>query len=265
MKRLRTSVVRISDAEIDVKARIPNTLWKILEEWANRMGVTTIQAYSILLKRIVSMIESGNYSLLGTDYEQVISTLAAQDKLGSQGLPAIADLAHKLHRAKPGKNGSGFVGVYTNGKGYRAVGKLPSGKGGVAEHTIGTYPTAEQAALARYLHYKKHGLPYGELETLIEKKREVFGSDYSTVEMLEEVNLSQRLSGKPEFSFEDDEEAVSRKLAGRPMPVFGITTPVPNAKKSSKSETIKEQKPNEDEFDPMSIINRGLDEDGNEQ
>lgn len=73
------------------------------------------------------------------------------------------NLLHKTTKLK-----SGFVGVYANGQGFRAMGKDFAGKTIV----IGTFQTAEEAAYRRRLHYKINNYAYGELEEEMQKWRD---------------------------------------------------------------------------------------------
>lgn len=60
------------------------------------------------------------------------------------------------------KTNSGYEGVYQHpnpGRGFIARGREPGTN--KAGHHLGLFPTAEQAAWARYEHYRKHGMPYG--------------------------------------------------------------------------------------------------------
>jgi len=71
----------------------------------------------------------------------------------------------KLHRNSKLK--SGFVGVYANGQGFRAMSRDFAGKA----IAIGTFKTAEEAAHRRMLYHRQHNLAYGELEAEMEAWR----------------------------------------------------------------------------------------------
>lgn len=113
------------------------------------------------------MIERSNASVLGPMFEHAYVALRAKDGASLDGLPPV-DVS-KLARSTRTK--SGFVGVYANGKGFRAMARDENDAN--IQKSIGTFASAEQAAWARYLHYTKHKLPYGEVEALLEHDGEV--------------------------------------------------------------------------------------------
>lgn len=162
----------------------------------------------MFLDRLVSMIDDGKYDTFGPEFARIIKALVANDQIGSLGLPAV-DIT-KLHRSS--KTKSGFIGVYANGKGFRAVGK-GSGVGGNIRTTdvnIGTYPTAEQAAWARLLHYKRHKLPYGELEEQLEYWRRQY-PDLSDAELVSATAANPSGRGNLGELFERDGMAPSEQ------------------------------------------------------
>jgi hypothetical protein len=63
---------------------------------------------------------------------------------------------------------SGFAGVFGNAQGFRAMGKDPATGGAIL---IGYYPTALEAAWARYVYYQKHDLIYGPWSEVYERRR----------------------------------------------------------------------------------------------
>lgn len=156
--RTRQQITVHGDDNVVIKARIPRTIYALINQLAKDLGFETIQAWTLFMARIAGEIEEGNTGFLGTEFVRAARALSMRNELGTvDGMPPI-DFA-KLQRSEKAK--SGFVGVFSNGHGYRAEGRNPVGVGMVG---IGTYPTAEQAAWARCLHYQKHGLPYGVVE-----------------------------------------------------------------------------------------------------
>ena len=155
---------------------------ELLKEYAEQRDLTLAQSLKTLMLYVESLIESGLTSWLGTDWQRIHE----RQKLKTRGLPpAIAkvDLT-KLHRSDRTK--SGYVGVYANGSGFRATGRQ-------GEY-LGTFKSAEEAALLRRKHYIVNGLPYGEMETSIDEMRR-FGEQGDDEHLREIVLETARLTG----------------------------------------------------------------------
>jgi len=135
-------------------------LWALIHKYAEVTGSTPRWAFRTLLRRVEHLMDTCQLGVLDYDLE------AAAQRLNSEGRLMIPTQEEQflplLHRTLKAK--SGFVGVYASGNGFRAEGSDTVGK----RIVIGTFPTAEQAALARFHHYNRLGLPYGELEQEIE-------------------------------------------------------------------------------------------------
>lgn len=213
MKRIRSRVTIQPDGHTTVKAEVPATIWKMIEKYAETIHVTPIQSWAIFLNRLESLIDEGTYDFIGPEFSRVIRGLVATDAIGTSGLPPLQ--MGKLHRSF--KTKSGFVGVYMNGNGFRAMAKQP-GSGVSIQASIGTFPTAEQAAWARYLYYKKNNMAYGEVEAEIDdwRKRnadrlatasddEVL-ADYNEMSGLTPLSKDAPLSKEPikPFGLDDD-------------------------------------------------------------
>jgi hypothetical protein len=110
------------------------------------------------------MAESEEIDVLGFEYAQAAKRLREHQAHAQEQARATDPDLTKLHRSAKAK--SGFVGVYSNGNGFRAEGRDPHNAHGVV--TIGSFKTAELAALARLKHHQRHKLPYGELEMAME-------------------------------------------------------------------------------------------------
>ena len=175
-----------------VRTAVPDTLWTLISKYAKATGLSELQAWGMFLHRVVSLIDDGDYDFLGPEFSRVLRGLIANDEIGSLNLPAI-DVT-KLHLSS--KTKSGFVGVYSNGKGFRAVGKSPGF--GTGSQSLGTYPSAEQAAWARYLHHKKFKLPYGELEERLTYWRGKYPemSDADLVGLLDPISFNEKPLGE---------------------------------------------------------------------
>lgn len=115
---------------------------------------------AMIQNRIAALLEDGKAEFLGPEYTHALKRVRA-DAFGTIGNGPPIDL-NKLHRSDKIK--SGFVGVYPNGKGFRAEGRL---KNRTQTKYLGTFDTAEEAAWIRYLYYKTEGIPYGPMEERI--------------------------------------------------------------------------------------------------
>lgn len=140
----------------------PST-WNLALILSAQLKVPPRAALRVIHQAIGVKLEREGAAFLGGIFESAFTYIEQNpDKFSSRGLPPIDfDALHTSVKTK-----SGYVGVYTNGKGFRAMAKLSKTNPKVV--SIGTFPTAEQAAWARHLHYKKEGLPYGVLEEEIE-------------------------------------------------------------------------------------------------
>jgi hypothetical protein len=156
----------------NTRIEVSSRLWELLEEVAKVMDATPKWCLQTLLRRVENMAVTGQIDALGFEFAQAVKQLNNRGRLYDDGVPE-ADVS-KLHRSERAK--SGFVGVYSNGKGFRAEGK--DGTGGLI--TLGTFPSAESAAWARYRHYMRTGLSYGVLEELIDKMKREEGANGRT-------------------------------------------------------------------------------------
>jgi len=137
------------------KVKIPKRLCDLLEEVAEIVDASPKWCLGMLMMRVDHLAHT-RPDLLGFEFERA---LERQQKRATR----VIDVA-KLHRSE--KTKSGFVGVYANGKGFTAMGKASIDNN--EQKSLGTYPTAAQAAEARRQHYLKHGIPYGALAERIE-------------------------------------------------------------------------------------------------
>lgn len=147
-----------------MRVAVPEKLWNLLEEAALIMGAHPKWCLSHMFQALEHLVDEGKIGVLGFQFEQAAQRLGDALEQARAKDPDRTKL-HRSHKTK-----SGFVGIYSNGKGFRAEGRNPVDRRGVV--TLGTYETAEDAALARYHHHKRHGLPYGRMEEEIERMRE---------------------------------------------------------------------------------------------
>ena len=147
-----------------------------------------------------SDIRDANNAQLPNEASGSIRSIAPRD------LPTVDAYLDKLQTSDKVK--SGFVGVYANGKGFRAVGCRPDGSGGAAAHSIGTFPTAEQAAVARLFYYQNNKLPYGKWADVVDKRRawlcEQGNSQATFDEALEFENDLRMTQGHPPIKKDAD-------------------------------------------------------------
>jgi hypothetical protein len=188
------------------RVEISERLWEMIEEVAVIMRATPKWCLQTMVDRIEHLAVSGQIDPLGFEFAQAVKRLNSRGRMFEELVPA-ADLS-RLHRSDKAK--SGFVGVYSNGKGFRAEGK--DHKTGLLI-TIGTFPTAESAAHARYQHYQRAGMPYGRLEELMEqyRKREESLRAMSDERLKHEVIWSEAANSKrPIEGLSDEDRALER-------------------------------------------------------
>jgi hypothetical protein len=152
----------------DIRVKVPAKLWALLEQVAKGMGVPAKTCLALLFQDLEHLAESDQIGALGYRYAQAAKQAREQREYEQEQARATDPDLTKLHRSD--KTKSGFVGVYSNGKGYRAEGRDPVTRKGAV--TLGTFPDAESAALARLKHYTRYGMPYGRIADLIEQYRE---------------------------------------------------------------------------------------------
>lgn len=150
-----------------MRVAIPHKLWELIVEVAEVMEATPKWCLHMMLKRIDHMVENGQVDVLGYEFAKAKHRLD-NPKHSEVSAAGPIDLM-KLHRSDKLK--SGLVGVYANGKGFRCVGRSPTTN--TLVH-LGTFPSADEAAWARYLHYQKHNLPYGEYAEKLEKLSAIY-------------------------------------------------------------------------------------------
>jgi hypothetical protein len=150
--------------KIKMYIHVPKGLWELVTKVAETIDAKPKWCMERLLARIEELCADGQAKQFGDGWGRAFNQLTADGvDLASSG-PRV-DISH-LERAR---NKSGFAGVYANGKGYRAEARDPVTK--LPRH-IGTYQSAEAAALARYRYYEQHGMIYGAWGTAIERLRE---------------------------------------------------------------------------------------------
>lgn len=143
------------DGSVTVKVSLPRPIYQLLSRMAKTIGISDRAATRMFLGQISALLETGQGGFLGPQWGRELKALR-EDNFGAINAGPPIDLL-LLHRST--KTRSGFVGVYMNGSGFRAMARI---KG--SEIYVGQFDSAEEAAWKRRLYYKEHRLPYGELE-----------------------------------------------------------------------------------------------------
>jgi len=155
-----------ANGDHNIRTDVPKNVWRVAERIGTMYGKTTepgIYGMWLLLKRVGYLFEKGDAAWVGdVEFERALKAELNQHEMLIDG--DDIDI-NKLHRSPKLK--SGFVGVYANGKGFRAFARE---RGGI-EKTLGTFSSALEAAHRRYLYYKVSDLPYGELEVEMDHLR----------------------------------------------------------------------------------------------
>lgn len=180
-------VEELADGAITVRLRIPRGVRLVADQFAKAYAVKLDVALRLLMDGLESKFDSGDVEDLGPGWAKALND-AEGFNVGALSDPPIE--LSSLHRSARTK--SGFVGVYANGKGFRAQGRDPKTHRDIH---VGQAATAEAAAWKRYLHYQKHGLPYGQYEADIEAHAAQHGMPWERArESLDELNIEVGIS-----------------------------------------------------------------------
>ena len=174
------------------KVKVPKRLLDLLDGVAVVMDATPKWCLQTLLKK-VDDLASTRPELFGFEYERAYNR---------QQQHVVYEInTARLHRTD--KTKSGFVGVYANGKGFTAQAKISATDS--AQASLGTFPTAVQAAEVRRVHYYKHSIPYGRLGDKLESFRgtPMEGQSAAFQRQLAIYELAQ--AGTPAEDITDDE------------------------------------------------------------
>jgi len=204
MPRLHTVIHE--DGSATLKLRVPSIIWSLAGRLASRWELSQEHALRILLDQFAAQLRQTRGAVMNTIVEEAFEALLAEDAIPLDGVAPI-DVG-KLHRSPRKNSASGFVGVYPNGRHFRAQAKDPRARG--QQVSIGTFPTAERAAWERYLFYQKHNMAYGaaedalaekgtDIETYTKYLRDRLGREPTDAEVVAEVNQSRREGGMPEI------------------------------------------------------------------
>lgn len=170
LDRRRRTIINSTNA-IRVRVSINQMVWRVAEEYSSGVmnsRISPAEAFELMVE------ELGEWLLKPTEPPAFMSSLFQKALTTARG-KAIASVVDpiddsQLHRSIRCK--SGFVGVYANGKGYRA--EISDEQG---SKTLGTFQSAREAAWARRTYYIDNKKSYGALEQAIQ---EVLLEGYST-------------------------------------------------------------------------------------
>lgn len=182
-----------------LRLEIPRPIWEAVGSFAKLLNISAEKALDLLLLRVSALIEQGDSAFLGPEWQKATASAKADNFNVLEG-PKI-DLT-KLHRNPKAK--SGYVGVYTNGKGFRAMGADPGTRLPIY---LGTRDNPEAAAWLRYQHYKKHELPYGELELEIQKYRDEYHDTRPEADIIKDIREESQRLGYFHVIFPDEVKA----------------------------------------------------------
>lgn len=188
---------------------MPANVWALAGQLGEQWQIAQIQALRVIIDHIGAWLDETKANVLGPVFKSAYEHLLASDAIAYDGLPGI-DIS-KIHRSD--KTRSGFVGVYANGKGFRAMAKMLGDGKYAVQKSIGTFPTAERAGWARYLHYKKHKLPYGVLEEKLEelkRKQSQFAKGFTDEQLKHYLIWDYKDAGIPLEGLEPEDRALER-------------------------------------------------------
>jgi len=246
----------LPDGYIEVRTTIPNTLWTLVATWAQRQRVRPIDGFRMLMTQLADRIEAGDHAFLGPMFQKDIHNLTVSETIRPGGIPPVDEkLYGKFHRNEKVK--SGYVGVYANGKGFRAVGRVPGGWN-LTEKYIGTFPTADLAAQARYNYYKANTLLYGLAEETVIRLHETTIPDYTEYEALDFYNELQKTLNMPEI-FPDDDYQTQLEKRNTPIKALGLDVPVPGMR-SNKFGITEGRRMGERVPDPFGLEKKAAEE-----
>lgn len=192
------------DGSASVRTKIPRPIYLVIQKYASDADISEGAALRLLLREIAASFEEGKAIGLSALWERSLkSTLDINLASIADGTPPIdTTLLHRSDKLK-----SGYVGVYPNGQGWKAMG--PNNK------YLGQFPTAEAAAWKRLLFYQLNKIAYGELAVEIDLWRTRDGAQGSDYEIaLKIMDYAKNVAGTAHiFQAEFDRLEASVKQA----------------------------------------------------
>lgn len=202
----------LENGDVSIRLTIPRPIALIADSVGKSLDSGIETGLKLLLVQIRSQLEVGQAGYLGPMFESALKQVR-DENFGAiaSGKPIDVSLLHKSMKLK-----SGYVGVYANGNGFRAVG--PGGR------YIVTSPTAEEAAWRRRSYYVDNRLPYGELEVEIDTwtARGDFRSEQTLEDKVRAIMEHAHRVGTAHLFAEDAE-----RILGGEVPV-AVPNPAPH-------------------------------------
>jgi hypothetical protein len=154
------------DGSVSARVQIPPIIFDAIDRYALDNGLSSAAAIRLFFRELGGLIRNGTTTGWGPGWIEAFTTARTKQRHEEIDTRCSEIDFSKLHASARTK--SGFVGVYLNGKGFRAMGRDPRTR---QERYLGSFDSAPEAAWARYLHYQEHKLPYGPLEEAITEAR----------------------------------------------------------------------------------------------
>lgn len=219
MSKLKIKVTAVSGTSVTLNhVDMPRQLWEIFEQWSEHHHTATLQCmWSFFLQVLADMKKRNpvyaSFTDVGVCRELLRESRGTDDtdrsgpepiKLSS--LPLIDEFLPYLETNE--KTSSGYVGVYPNGHAWRAMGCRPDGGGGSNSCTLGTFPTPEQASLARLVYYRRHKLLYGrwvsEINKMMRQMMERGQENVTEDDAIDMLNSVRQVTGKASINITED-------------------------------------------------------------
>lgn len=145
-----------TDGSATIRIKFGARTCKLALQHAKKHDLDVSKSLEMLTSYLEGQLMNSVINWLPSDWQMLHKELRNNEA----GLPPrlLGIDISKLHRSD--KTKSGFVGVYANGRGFRAMNRN--------NQYIGQYDSAEEAAWARYVNHKQSGLPYGPLEERVD-------------------------------------------------------------------------------------------------
>lgn len=201
-----------------MKIIIPPTVWRLIQATSDVMDLNPRIVLKQLLIRLELMVKRGDVAVFGPEFEEGLKQVKVEGQRADEKT-ALINIS-ELHRDR---SKSGFKGVVAYGRGRFAVHvRSPNGEGLV--QLGASYETALKGAQARLEYYRLHGLPYGELENLLDAERNKAQPDATDGELVEFLNSIRGAEGKKPLSLPPNANPDLRNLVEDPgsPKLFGL-------------------------------------------
>src|SRR5882672_811392 len=229
MGKLKIKVTAVSGSSVTLNhVDMPRQLWEIFEHWSEQQHISSLSAVWIFFLKILDEMKKRNPAFadmtvgcrdkLQTYREPDEADRSGPEPIKASSLPPLDDYLKFLETNE--KTSSGYVGVYPNGKAFRAMSCRPDGGGGSNACTLGTYSTPDQAALARLVYYRRHKLLYGrwvsEIHKMMRQLMDQGREDVTEDDGLDFINTLREATGKAKIEITEDNFLY---IGSRPPPI----------------------------------------------